>query len=94
MTRALIELLIIIILVIGARSVLNSLFRGFSNAVGRRPDNPATAVPASGELHKDPVCGTYVAGSSHFQRQQGSKTFYYCSAECRDRHGLAAAKVS
>jgi hypothetical protein len=91
MTRALIELLIIIILVIGARSVLNSLFRGFAGAASPKPSaNRPSEVPAGGELHKDPVCGTYVAGSTHFQRQLGSQTFYYCSAECRDRHGIAA----
>ena len=93
--RALIELLIIIIFVIGARSVLTTLFRGFNRAGAPEPrTNARTAsVPAGGELHKDPVCGTYVAASTQYQRQLGSETFYYCSAACRERHRIATAKV-
>jgi YHS domain-containing protein len=95
MTRALIELLIIIIFVIGARSVLTSVMRGLSGGAGNRSaaNPPPPSVPAGGELHKDPICGTYVAGSTRFQRQLGSQTFYYCSAECRERHGVRMAKA-
>ena len=97
MTRVLIELLIIIIFVIGARSVLNSVFRGFKQAATSQESGAAQAkqasVPAGGELYKDPVCGTYVAGSTRFQRQTGLQTFYYCSAACRERHVTTTAKA-
>lgn len=96
MMRALIELLITIVIVIGARAVLKSLFSGITQAVNdsqARPPAGKTAVAAGGELHKDPVCGTYVTASTQFQRQSNSQTFYYCSAACRERHRLATAKV-
>lgn len=89
MMRALIELLVIIIFVIGVRAVLQSLFRGVASSSGvasRKADPP----PVAGELHKDPVCGTYVASTTSFRRTLDGRTFYYCSAACRDRHHLAA----
>jgi YHS domain-containing protein len=46
----------------------------------------------TGELHKDPVCGTYVAESTPFRRQASGQTFYYCSADCREKHTLVASK--
>ena len=44
----------------------------------------------TGELHKDPVCGMYVAESTRFQRKSGREHFYYCSEECKDKHAVAA----
>jgi YHS domain-containing protein len=46
----------------------------------------STANPQpTGELHKDPVCGTYVAESTAYRRQMGGRTIYYCSEKCRER---------
>ena len=96
--RALLELVLTIIAVVVARAILTSLMRGVANA-GRmnspaapnpgQPDNKTQSQP-TGELHKDPVCGTYVAESTPYRRQSSGQTFYYCSSSCKEKHALVA----
>ncbi|MBV9501679.1 MAG: hypothetical protein JO138_20100 [Acidobacteriaceae bacterium] len=101
MFRAILELIITIIVVMAARAILNSFLRGLSKASrdafqesqhqNQRNSGPATPpASAAGELHRDPVCGTYVAESTRFRRQAGGQTFYYCSENCREKHALVA----
>jgi YHS domain-containing protein len=57
--------------------------------------NPQSKSDASGpktgsELHKDPVCGTYVSEATGFRKQASGQTFYYCSQACKDKHSLVA----
>jgi YHS domain-containing protein len=51
----------------------------------QQPTQPPE-TPRAGELHKDPVCGTYVPESTSFRRQLSGKTVYYCSDACRQKH--------
>jgi YHS domain-containing protein len=100
MFRAAIELLITILVVFVARAILTSLMRGIANtsaAAFRRgnPDltaqstpGPTKQAPAGSELHKDPVCGTYVAESTPFRKNVAGQAFYYCSDACREKHSL------
>jgi YHS domain-containing protein len=101
MFRAVIELLFFIAFVLIGRAVLNSILRGiarsasnsFSRSAGDRPaqqQQQQQPPGVTGELHKDPVCGTYVAESSALKRQVGRETFYYCSESCREKHSLVA----
>ncbi len=103
MFRALLELFITTVAIIVARAILNSVMKGVRNAASSYPgaDAPSgeradkktssTAKPTGGsELHKDPVCGTYVAESTPFSRQAAGQLFYYCSKECREKHALVA----
>lgn len=101
MIRALIELLVTIILAMAARAILRSVFQGIANGSstsfprGQQPDQQKTqaaqAAPQKGsELHKDPVCGTYVAESTAYRRQVGGQTFYYCSENCKEKHALVS----
>ena len=103
MIRALLELLFTVLIVVVARAVLSSLMKGVANAssgaFGRwtqndRPNSEPASAPSSpssgNELHKDPVCGTYVAESTPFRRNTGGQTFYYCSEACREKHTLVA----
>ena len=102
MFRALVELLVIIAISVIARAVLTSIFKGIANAsqeafrrqagsnqnAGTR-DGTVPPGPASGsELHKDPVCGTYVSESTAYRRNAGGQVFYYCSEACREKHAL------
>ena len=107
MFRAALELLIVIVVVMVARSVLTGLMRGVANAsqnafrddAGAPPqDRPSAnagtkrdAAPSqksAGELHRDPVCGTYVPESTPYQVRLSGQSFYYCSAACREKHAL------
>ncbi|MGH9620383.1 MAG: hypothetical protein ACRD45_11870 [Bryobacteraceae bacterium] len=94
MTRAIIELCITILIAYVARAVIVSLMRGISNASSQAFQQPAQpkadtppSPPASGsQLHKDPVCGTYVSESTPYRRQRNGTTLYYCSTACREKH--------
>ena len=101
MIRALLELIVTIVVVMIARAILTSVMRGIAGAANpasrNRPADPLknrgsapSAAQTAGELHKDPVCGTYVADSTPFRRQAGGQTFYYCSGSCREKHALVA----
>ena len=101
MYRFLLELLFLILIAIVARAVVTSFMRGVANASRRaysdtsnstaqQPGPDGNATRPTGELHKDPVCGTYVAESTPFQRRTGVQTFYYCSEACREKHALVA----
>ncbi len=102
MIRALVELLITIVLAMAARAILRSVFQGIAGGPstafprGQQPDQQNTKTaqqspPQKGnELHKDPVCGTYVAESTAYRRQVSGQTFYYCSETCKEKHALVA----
>ena len=40
---------------------------------------------ASGELVKDPTCGTYVDATSSIKVRDGDKVHYFCSYDCRQK---------
>jgi len=102
--RAALELLITIVIVMAARAILTSFLKGIANSsaaasqhrsqdqgnAGSAGPGAASSAPKGNELHKDPVCGTYVAESTQFRRQAGGQTFYYCSADCKEKHALVA----
>lgn len=39
---------------------------------------------ASGELVKDPICGTYVSATEAISVRDGERTYRFCSYDCRD----------
>lgn len=41
---------------------------------------------ASGEMIKDPVCGTYVEKDGTIRVKEGQKVHVFCSYECRDKY--------
>lgn len=82
-----------ILLISALRSVIGAVMRFASGlAMGQaqagRGPNPAPRprkAPAGGALKKDPVCGTFVAPSVAVAATKGGQTYYFCSAECRDK---------
>jgi YHS domain-containing protein len=59
------------------------------NANSNPSATPAGDGPERGrELHKDPVCGTYVTDSTVFKRTVSGKGYFYCSEQCQNRHSL------
>ena len=93
MFRALFELIIVLVIAMVGRAVLSSVMKGFgaaaSNAFQQPQQQPQPKdAPRTGELHKDPVCGTYVSESTSFRRQLSGKTVYYCSDACRQKHAV------
>ena len=43
-------------------------------------------LAASGEMIKDPVCGTYVRKDGDIRVRQGEAVHFFCSYECRDKY--------
>jgi uncharacterized protein len=73
------------------RSVIGIVLKGFADLFnsaspstpGQRP--PTTTLPTPEALKKDPVCGTFLPASSAVQKTIKGQTYYFCSAECRDK---------
>lgn len=40
---------------------------------------------ATGDMIKDPVCGTYVEKDGNIRVREGEKVHVFCSYECRDK---------
>lgn len=82
-------LLLAVIVITVLRSVIGVVMKTMTNVLGGAPRNNAPprrpSVPLSGELKKDPVCGTFIAVSSAIQKRVGGEVYYFCSAECRDK---------
>jgi YHS domain-containing protein len=67
--------------------------KGGSTAPGARPTNRASnQVPLTGELKKDPVCGTYIAAASSIKETVAGQTIHFCSAQCRDKYVATLAR--
>jgi hypothetical protein len=69
------------------RSVVEAIGKAFSSAPSS-PSTPPTERPrgqSPQSLKKDPVCGTFVSEATAMQKSKGGETYYFCSAECRDK---------
>ncbi|MGI8745445.1 MAG: YHS domain-containing protein [Bryobacteraceae bacterium] len=92
MLRLLTYLLISLFLVTILRNIVGVILRGFSQMMNSRTAQNGTgpsvppSVPLTGELKKDPVCGTYTAAATSIQQTVHGQTFYFCSAQCRDKY--------
>jgi YHS domain-containing protein len=93
MIRTVVFLLIGIFLITVVRMLAGVVLKGFADAMkgSSSPGVPGAAQPrppdppVTGELKRDPVCGTFVPISTQFQKTVGGETKYFCSAECRDK---------
>ncbi len=88
------NLFLLIVFITVLRSVIGLVTKLFGNFVsGSSPRSMPRATgqtgQMTGELHRDPVCGTFVASSTEFQRLDGKQRFYYCSQNCQSQHVLA-----
>lgn len=97
MIRSILFILISILLVTFLRMVVGMIMntmKGMMNEAGspsaaggsgqaRRP-----SVNVSGELKRDPVCGTFVPATTSFQKTIKGEAYHFCSADCRDKYGV------
>jgi YHS domain-containing protein len=98
MFRAIFEILLTVLVIIFIRAVMGLLTKGFTQTM--RPGGPANPdasapgkqVPLSGELKKDPVCGTYIATATSIKERVGGETYHFCSQECRDKYVASLAR--
>jgi len=88
MIRTVITLLLGIIAITVIRAIAGILAKGLGGLF--RPSGESGAqrtagTKLGGELHKDPVCGTFVAEGAAVVKSAAGKTVYFCSAACRDK---------
>jgi YHS domain-containing protein len=98
MLRAAVELIVTLVVMYLVRSVLSILGKAFTSSTqtNQTASNPRPASGPAGpmrppgafqasELKKDPVCGTFVSTATTFQKDAGGQTYFFCSADCRDK---------
>jgi YHS domain-containing protein len=85
--RAIAYLIASILLLTVLRAVMGAITRLFASFGSAPPPRQGPGVPNAESLQKDPVCGAYVAPSAAVQKTSGGKTYYFCSAACRDKFG-------
>ena len=91
MIRLVVILLASILLITVLRAVVGLILKGFADLVRGGNQRPASGpgqaqVPLSGELKRDPVCGTFVSTTSSVKKTAGGQVLHFCSVECRDKH--------
>jgi len=89
--RNVFRLIIVFVAVVFVRHVIVLIMRAFSQMAGVTPRPPAPPrEQSSGELKKDPVCGTFVAAASSIKATVKGETIHFCSTACRDKYRRVA----
>jgi hypothetical protein len=86
--RVLLYLVVGVIILSLLRSVLEFIGKAFTSASSPGPADPRRPAGQTSQpqtLKKDPVCGTFVSPATAVQKTRGGETYYFCSAECRDK---------
>lgn len=74
-------------IVIGAALFLiYKLFIGDKKKREMNKEKDVKAKVASGEMVKDPICGTYVEKDGSIRVREGENVHVFCSYECRDKY--------
>jgi YHS domain-containing protein len=97
MFRVIYYLLFTVVIITVLRAVIGIIFKGFTSLANPKPNSQnhesrGPQVPLSGELKKDPACGTYIAAATSLKEIVGGQTFYFCSKTCRDKYVASLAR--
>src|SRR5579883_265613 len=97
MFRAIFELLLTIVVIFFLRAVMRTLFKGFGEmmhpgANAHQQPSPPNQLPLTGELKKDPSCGTYISAATSIKEKVVGETLHFCSKECRDKYVASLAR--
>jgi YHS domain-containing protein len=97
MFRAIFYLLLTVVVISVLKSIVGIVLKGVSEAMKPSSATPGTPrpsnqVPLTGELKKDPVCGTYIAAASSIKETVAGQTIHFCSGQCRDKYVATMAR--
>lgn len=97
MFRAIFYLLITVLLITVLRAIMRTIFKGFAelmspNANQQNQQAAGNGVPLTGELKKDPTCGTYISAATSIKETVGGQTYHFCSKQCRDKYVASLAR--
>ena len=73
------------LLVVLALVVLYKLFTNDKTRKNKEDVKERERKVASGEMVKDPMCGSYVEVQGSLTVKDGNKTIHFCSYDCRER---------
>ena len=96
MFRTLIYLLLALFVLMVIRMMAGVLLKGAGSLFeSARPEPGAprptpSQTPPSGELKRDPVCGTFVPTATSVKKSVHGETVHFCSTDCRDRYTTTA----
>jgi YHS domain-containing protein len=83
------RIILFLLIFLFLRSLIRSILAAARNTGLEKSPSQPPSVPASGELKKDPVCGTYVSIAGSLSERVHGETVYFCSKECRDKFRAA-----
>jgi len=100
MFRLIFDLLLTVVVITVLKSIVGIVLKGLGEAMKPSPGpsangsgaRPGNQVPLTGELKKDPVCGTYIAAATSIKEKVGGETYHFCSRECRDKYVASLAR--
>ena len=91
MLRVFVYLLVSVLFLSILRAVMSTILRGVAELFQPKANaKSARHAPISGELKKDPVCGTFISTATSIRKTVGGEVFYFCSTDCRDKYALNA----
>ncbi len=97
MVRFVVYLFLSIFVISIARALIRAVLQGFASLFQTaqsspvRQPHPPSSIPLTGELKRDPVCGTYTVEAHAIRHTINGQTLYFCSSRCRDEY-LAASR--
>jgi YHS domain-containing protein len=95
MFRVIFYLLLTVVVISVLKSIVGIFLKGVAQAMKASSSAPgprqSNQVPLTGELKKDPVCGTYIAAASSIKETVAGQTIHFCSAQCRDKYVATVA---
>jgi len=96
MFRIIFWLLGLVVIISLLRGVIGIVMRVLAEIFNpRAPQRAGTRienqVPLSGELKRDPACGTYISAATSLKENVGGETCYFCSKQCRDKYVASLA---
>ncbi|MDY7000405.1 MAG: transcriptional regulator [Thermodesulfobacteriota bacterium] len=75
-----------ILIFVAAGFLLYKLVTGSKRQKAVQKEKAEENLAASGEMVKDPVCGTYVPKDADIRVRDGDKVHCFCSYDCRDKY--------
>lgn len=74
------------LILLAAGFILYKLFMGDRGRKKEQEVETKKRMAATGEMVKDPQCGTYVPADAGIRVRDGDKVYVFCSYECRDAY--------
>ncbi len=86
MVRVVLYLFLAIVLISLLRSVIGVVGKLFASLGDSSPSPGQAPASKTGELKRDPVCGTYIPAETAVKRTVGGQVLHFCSEACSEKY--------